>query len=651
MPEKEQGLSARALLIGSLITAFLAWFAPVAEYRIFSSSLYYWVLPPGVVFMALVVLGVNLALRRFAPARMLSTGELVIVISMAWLGTVAFNQIGAMTTSLAIVSAPEYFATAENRWAEYYLAYIPQWTYPSDSGGAMRYFYNGLPLGQPAPWSVWASPFVWWGSLIAAMLGVSICLMAMVHEQWHDHEKLRFPLADVPLDLIGQTTESGWSPGWITSKAFWLGASLPMAIIAWNMVGWFLPLFPHIAFTQDMTAVAIPHYPNPYSKIDFFTVGLGYFAPLSVLRGFWLGRLLVGFEVGLGRKFGFAEGMNKGFEPWSDWGSPTVAWQCLGCLTMFVLWGLWMGREHFTKVLRSAIGPVDGLPDQLERRYRAAVWGLCVCLAYLALWFRAAGMSWAVIGLFLPMLLILTLGISKLIVESSMLTIEGPVSAQTFAMQTLGTTNIPQASMAALVISYVVFRSNMGLMMPQVAFAGRMGDEHRVSRGKLYTALGIAVVVAIVVAAITTIWLAYQVGAFNFQSLSFRESGRETFDALARSSDAAFGTDYYRWGFFGGGMAIMAGVLWARLHFANFWLHPIGLTFATTSTAGLQTINILIVWLIKWSLERLGGHRLVQRCKPFFLGLVCGQAMGVGLSIAVDAVFFPGHGHRILTGW
>lgn len=645
----------RSFVLGLVLTALYAWLVPLAFYKFYASNLNgssvnTGLLPPGVVALFMLVIGANALLVRRQSPRALNTGELVVAFAMVWVGALAF-QIGIVNETLSIISAPWYLASPENRWEEYYLAYIPVWAIPSNTAGGIREFFNGLPLGGSIPWDIWFLPSIWWGSLILTLIGLVICLMTIVHEQWHDHEKLSFPMADIPLSLIGPPSARGRLPGWLGSRMFWVGAAIPLAFIVWNIFYWFNPLVPRIAFTQDESGLIIPYIPNFYTKVDFFTIGLAYYAPLQVLRGFWIGRLLIGVEMGIGNKLGFGDGMNPGFVPWSDWGSNTAAWQCYGSLMMFVLWGFWVGREHFGKVVRSAIGKPVVLPDHLRRRYRAAVWGLCVSLAYLAFWFHAVGMSWPVVVIFLPMMVLLTLGMSKIIAESCFVYIDSPVNPQSFIMQTVGTAHLQPATMAALALSYIVFRSNHGLMMPHVAFAGRMGDENGVPRGRLYAALGVAVLVTIMVATATTLLFAYDVGAFNFRSHAFRIGHAQIYDTLARMSDEAFTTDWYRLIFFGAGMALMAAVIAIRTRFINFWLHPVGLTFATTSVAGLMTINIFLAWMAKGILNRIGGIKLVNRAKPLFLGLICGHALGVALAVAVDMIWFPGNGHLVLTGW
>ena len=44
---------------------------------------------------------------------------------------------------------------------------------------------------------------------------------------------------------------------------------------------------------------------------------------------------------------------------------------------------------------------------------------------------------------------------------------------------------------------------------------------------------------------------------------------------------------------------------------------------------------------------KIGGVVLYRRFQPFALGLVVGWAVGVGISFAVDIIWFPGQGHMI----
>ena len=529
---EERPVRARTYLIGAALAATYAFLAPYSLYGLYSCRLDQGMLPVGVLLLFALLLVVNAVSGTVVRGARLRVWELAVILGMMWVGAAAL-QIGVLHNSLGVMSAPEYFASPENRWGEYYLPYIPSWAIPRDTYDAVRMFYNGAMHGRSVPWEAWVVPLFWWGSFLAALLGAIVSLMSVVHEQWHQHEKLTFPMADIGLTLMGAEEDGVWKVSWLRSKGFWIAAAVPFLILVWNSFHAFSAAFPVIGITQAPSEIAVRYLPTIVTRLDPYILGIAYFAPVQILRGMWMGFLIIGVEIGLGQKFGFAEGINPGFEPWSDWGTQTTAWQCLGSIVLWVLWGFWVGREHFKRVIRVGLGLPTELPDRIRKRYRASFWGFVLSISYLALWFRALGMEWPVVLLFLPMVFILALGIAKTIAMGSFMQVEGPVSAQTFVMQTMGTAFISQASMAALVLSYVTFRSSDGIMMSQVAFASRMGDARGASRGRLYLGIGIAVFVVLAVGTMTMIYLGYDVGAFNFGSHAFRVGHIEAYRYFA----------------------------------------------------------------------------------------------------------------------
>ena len=67
---------------------------------------------------------------------------------------------------LGVVTAPTYFATPENRWADLLFEHIPSWAIVASRPAAMG-FYESLPKGIPLPWEPWLPPMFWWGGFFA----------------------------------------------------------------------------------------------------------------------------------------------------------------------------------------------------------------------------------------------------------------------------------------------------------------------------------------------------------------------------------------------------------------------------------------------------------------------------------------------------
>ena len=112
---------------------------------------------------------------------------------------------------LAIPTKPYYGATPENEWAHYIQPYLPAWAIPSPDGDAVRHFYEGLPAGAPVPYGAWLGPLLWWLSLIFAVYFLCFCLVVILRRQWVEHERLAFPITEVPRLLI-ETSEGSCLP-------------------------------------------------------------------------------------------------------------------------------------------------------------------------------------------------------------------------------------------------------------------------------------------------------------------------------------------------------------------------------------------------------------------------------------------------------
>ena len=96
---------------------------------------------------------------------------------------------------------PYYYATQENRFAELFHDLIPSWIAPQDMK-AIEYYYEGLPQGAPIPWQPWVEPLANWFALIMAMGFMLVCMSSILHRQWAVHERLTYPMLQVPQAMI-----------------------------------------------------------------------------------------------------------------------------------------------------------------------------------------------------------------------------------------------------------------------------------------------------------------------------------------------------------------------------------------------------------------------------------------------------------------
>jgi hypothetical protein len=177
---------------------------------------------------------INSALKAFAPGVALSRTEMLTVFWVAWIAS-SLPATGWAGYAISNMSAPEHFASAENQVREVVLPLLNRSFFLGPSEGVVGQLYGGLEPGIDLPWRSWAEPLFWWisGGLSIVMAGF-FCNV-LFYKQWHERERLTFPLAVFPLDLM--ETEPGRAlPDVARNGLFWIGFVFAAGIICWKPV-------------------------------------------------------------------------------------------------------------------------------------------------------------------------------------------------------------------------------------------------------------------------------------------------------------------------------------------------------------------------------------------------------------------------------
>lgn len=109
---------------------------------------------PFLLFLTVVLLAlvVQPAFRRLGVRPPLSRNDLIAVVAVGFIGTAIPPLV---IRFIGTISAPYYFATPENGWAEYAFPHLRPYLFPSNAGNEIAGFYQGLPSGAPIPWGFW----------------------------------------------------------------------------------------------------------------------------------------------------------------------------------------------------------------------------------------------------------------------------------------------------------------------------------------------------------------------------------------------------------------------------------------------------------------------------------------------------------------
>lgn len=639
-----QGLTWRSLAIGLALVVLGSACAPNAIWGLASSEITWSYMPIVVVVPFFAVVAVlNVGLKAVRRSWALRPAELVVAFGMVLVsaGTPLF-LVGFM---LALMSSPYYVASPENRWAELLHPHLPHWAFPGDGADAMRWFYEGRPPGAAVPWAEWLLPLAWWLTLVAALYFVCLCMVVALRKQWVERERLVYPLLAVPQALIEGSDDSRLAPRLLRSGGFWWGFSIPMGLVAWNVVSYFEPGFPQIDLHGTWVSLG-QGFPGLNLILVFPTLGLAYFANTEVLFSVWFFYLLGVIQEGVYNQIGFSIGRSTVF----CWAMEATGWQSFGAFVAMVLGFLWMARRHLRDVVSAAFGRRRADDSHEILSYRTAVWGFIGGTVLLLGWLVRSGMSLGVAALFLATAYCIYLGLARLVAQTGVSYVTPPLVAQPFVFFGVGSANLAPRELVALSTAYGWHGDVQTTFIVGAAQEAKLADRFRVSGRSLWPALALSAAVGLVLSCVFILSMAYDRGAANFGSWTFRPAdgmGDRCFGMATSQMTDAQGPHAGRLGCFGGGAAAMAAMMFLKYRFAWWPLHPVGLAVASTWTIRRSAFSLFLAWAAKVIILRFGGARLYQRAAPFFLGLILGCFSAITLSQVVDALWFPGRGHPI----
>jgi len=592
-----------------------------------------------------LLLFVNQAIRRWRFS--LSSSELIVICCV---GLVAATMQGEWLSGylLGTISSPYYFATPENRWAELLHPHMPSWAVLTDRA-AIRTFHESMPPEQSIPWGAWIQPVFWWMTLAAALLIAGLSITTIFRRQWAENEKLAFPVATGILELTGAEKGESNLAHLFRLPLFWIGFGITFGILAWNMVGWSVTGWPMIPLLSNRSLSLGRGFPSIMFVVHPMTIAFGYFTKSEVLFSIWFFHVLAVVQAGIFNRFGYEIG---GADPWGSFHT-AIGWQSFGGMIVFVAWGVWVGRHHLVNVFRQAVFRENRIDDSNElMSYRMAFWLFVGCSVYAFLFLHQAGLGIVPSLFFWFGTAILYLGLARIIVESGLVFIRGPIIAQAFTWHTLGPAVISPEGAVAIGLTQTFFCDAKTMGITLLAHVPRFAQslEKRVRRQMGQLVIGGCMVGAGAVIVFTLVESYHGVGAYNFGVSSFRGEGgsaAESWQVIAKRLQQTFATDWKRVTFLGIGSVIAAAMTGLRYWLPNFSIHPIGFAVGASLIMRSSASSIFLVWIIKSIILKIGSLARYHQYAPLFLGMMVGHAFGIGLGVLVDAILFPGEGHKL----
>ncbi len=627
----------RAVALGTMLSLFMAIGAPYSRYVLGSSPMVFTSLSWGVVISWLLLLLVDMwVLRRIPGWKPLSAAEMVLIFIMASVGSSATTT-EAAGTMVTMIGGIHYFGSPENRWHETFGHMLPLWQVPTDARSAVTWLFDGVPRGKPYPWGDWLVPLFWHGSFTAAFFLVQFAFVALLRKHWVEHERLTFPIMQVPLELISQPKPGEWTPPWARPRLFWIGFLIPFAFYVLQLLHWFWPVVPQIP--TDLGQISFgPEFPALSMQLFWPVIGISFFANTEVIFSLFFFTVLGVLSMGWLQRLGIDVGLAQ--QP--------MQWLNTGALMAMVVWFLWQARGHLLSAARRALGKREGDDDSGELlSYRTAYLMAIGSFLYIVLWMIRSGMSVVIAVLLIVVTTILYLGIARLSFEAGVMHVNAPLRCADIIVDAVGSANLSPSTLVAVSQQYWRGVNIKSLFLVTFGHAGALTQRVGIPRRRTAIAAGIVTVVTTLVAIWYTMHLGFSIGGYNMPDGVYNSWPQDQPAALMRWLTDPKPADLRRISFFGIGVGLMGLFTWLRYMFPWWPLHPIGLAICFSYHISSSFLSFLIAWVTKSLTLRLGGITLYRRTVPLFTGIIVGAFAGTGLCFLADFIWFPLSGHAV----
>jgi len=522
-----------------------------------------------------------------------------------------------------------YAAAVHKEWAETFLGLIPSWFSPTQPE-AVEAFFQG---GSQVPWHLWYLPLAAWCSFLLALAVASCCLTILLQRQWITHERLSFPLAQIPLELVAETpSRRARLP---ISRMFWTGLLVSLALHGWNNLSSIFPTLPSIPLgpvpliTQQTTGPMAA-----FGEMDLvlwpWLIAIAYLIPKELSFScwfFWFLRIALAFiAIAAGAPPRSPEG-------WlGDTTFPAFAYQGFGAILALCLWALWRARRHLRYALRIAFSDRSGRADAAEPLpYRWVVVILLLSYGWLVYFCLMVGARLIVGSLLIALILAYYLMWSWLRAETGLGLLLFPLFIEDMTF-TVGTAIFrPQDIVAIMSVRWTYFPgsgSTLQVVSGNVLEGLKIADSARVHTRPLLYAMAGGLVLSLVLGAYVTLTGFYQHGFHGMRaahsswlSSQINWGAGAIFAGLTNPTKldprALFGVAA------GATIALTLGAM--RLHFWWWPFHPVGFLAAHSWGMHWFYMPFFAGWLAKTLATRYGGLRLYRQTVPLAVGLVAGD--------------------------
>ena len=526
----------------------------------------------------------------------------------------------------------QYASSVHPEWAGAFMRLIPNWFSPTERTAVETFFLGNATV----PWSQWLVPLAAWCSFLLALVVASSCLALIIQRQWITHERLSFPLAQIPLELISEAASGAERRARLTAaRVFWLGFAVSFGVKFWNRLTAFFPALPGIplgpvALMAQQTTGPMAAFGEMDLMLWPWLIAVAYLIPKELSFScwvFWFLRIALAFiAIAAGAPPRSPEG-------WlGDATFPAFAFQGFGAILALTVWAGFRARRHLGRAIRIALSRRSGVDDADEPLpYRWSLILLALSYGWMVYFCYMIGARiWVGMGL-IALILMFYLMWTWLRAETGLGLLLFPLFIDDMLDATGNAVFRPQEVIAIMSVRWTYFPgagSTAQLVSGNVLEGMKIADSARIPTRPLVYSMAVGLLLSLVLGVYVTLTGMYHYGFYNLRAASsswlssqINWGAGHVFAAISTPSQldprGLAGVAA------GAVIAISLGLL--RLRFWWWPLHPVG--FLAAHSWGMQWFYMpfFVGWLGKALVTRYGGLRLYRQTVPLAVGLVGGD--------------------------
>ncbi len=582
------------------------------------------------VFLLFILTLINATLSKANSNFSLSQSELIIIYVMVLVSCALPNQ--GVTFFIPILTSAFYYATPENEWADLIHPYIKGWMVPQDAN-VVKFLYEGAPKGSENLWVPWIEPLLLWAPFFIALYIVMISIMVIVRKQWIENERLVYPLMQLPQELVVREDRF---PPILKSKLMWIGFIIPCIFLSINALHAYFPYLPKVQLEQ--VVYVFRRMKELFLHVRFSVIGFTYFVNLDIAFSLWFFNILFKVIDGTFSMVGISVIERLG--PFSPGRSPIFIHQGMGAMIVLVIFGLWTGRSHIRSVFRKAFKGDRNIDDSSEiLSYRSAVFSTMGGIAVMFTWLLFSGVPlWAVFP-FLFAGFVLLIGLSRIVAESGISQVAGPITPQAFVSSGFGMRTLGPQGLTSIGFAFTWIGEIKTSVMFFCANGLKMAERLEKPRRYLFWAMLTGIAICFIGSAWATIHYGYSFGGLNLARSPFNIGAQAPFFEYAEPYIRANeGPRWDGWLYTLIGAGAMYLLMLARHNFLWWPLHPIGFPISSIWPTHFLWLSIFISWLFKSAILKYGGPKLFRQLRPLFLGLILGEFATQGIWLVINTI-------------